>query len=44
MYSIVFIIELLKNKSIYEVLKDVIGGDDATEKLRDKYFRPNIKK
>ena len=43
MYSIIFIIELLKNKSIYEVLKDVMCGDDATEQLRDKYFRPNKK-
>ena len=40
MYSIIFIIELLKNKSIYEVLT-LIGGDDKTEALRDKYFRPN---
>ena len=43
MYSIIFIIELLKNKSIYEVLK-ILGGDDETEQLRDKYFRPNTKK
>lgn len=40
MYSIIFIIELLKNKNIYEVLQ-LLGGDDETEALRDKYFRPN---
>ena len=40
MYSIIFIIELLKNKSIYEVLS-IMGGDDETEELRNKYFRPN---
>jgi hypothetical protein len=40
MYSIIFIIELLQNKSIYEVLKNM-NHDDKTEALRDKYFRPN---
>ena len=40
MYSIIFIIELLQNKSIYEVLKNM-NHDDKTEALRGKYFRPN---
>ena len=40
MYSIIFIIELLKNKSIYQVLREM-KGDDKTEALRNKYFRPN---
>jgi hypothetical protein len=40
MYSIIFIIELLKNKSIYQVLKE-LKYDDDTEALRTKYFRPN---
>ena len=41
MYSIIFIIELLKNKSIYRVLREMKSDDDI-EALRDKYFRPNI--
>lgn len=40
MYSIIFIIELLKNKPIYQVLKEMKYDDDI-EKLRKKYFRPN---
>jgi len=40
MYSIIFIIELLKNKSIYQVLREM-KQDDETEALRKKYFRPN---
>ena len=41
MYSIIFIIELLKNKSIYQVLHEM-KHDDSVEALRKKYFRPNI--